>query len=329
MTSKDQILDVAIIGAGHNGLACAAYLARAGLKVALFERRAIFGGTAVTEEFHPGFRNSTASYTVSLLHPTVIRDLRLHEHGLRIVERPLLNYLVETPGKGLRIGPTSADTQRALAARSPRDAERYQAYHEQLDAGVALLKDLLLQTPPTDLRRFGDLWSVIRVGRAFRALPLETQRTVHELFTRSAGDLLDGWFEDEAIKAAYGFDSVVGNYASPYTPGSAYVLLHHAFGEVNGKPGIWGHAIGGMGAITQAMAREAMAHGARIEVDQPVQRVLVEKGRACGLELGNGQVVRARRIVANVNPRFLYLNLLLLLNPHRIRFLNLSQVQVP
>jgi phytoene dehydrogenase-like protein len=310
MKSQDTMLDVAIIGAGHNGLVCAAYLARAGLSVALYERRPVFGGTAVTEQFHPGFRNSTASYTVSLLHPQVIRDLRLAEHGLRIVERPLLNYVAEAPGSGLRIGPASSDTVRALAARSPRDAQRHGAYHAQLNAGVALLKDLLLATPPTDLKRYGDLWSALSVGRRFRGLPLETQRVVHELFTRSAGDFLDGWFEDPGLKAAYGFDSIVGNYASPYTPGSAYVLLHHAFGEVNGKPGIWGHAIGGMGAITQAMAREAMAHGARIEVDQPVERVLVEKGRACGIALANGQVVRARRIVANVNPRFLYLNLL-------------------
>jgi phytoene dehydrogenase-like protein len=310
MNPAETELDVAIIGAGHNGLTCAAYLARKGLKVALFERRGIFGGTAVTEEFHPGFRNSTASYTVSLLHPQVIRDLRLAEHGLKIVERPLLNYVVEKPGSGLRIGPTSADTRQQLSLRSPRDAERYGAYLAQLDAGVALLKDLLLRTPPTDLSRFGDLWSALSFGRSFRALPLETQRVVHELFTRSAGDFLDGWFEDEGIKAAYGFDSVVGNYASPYTPGSAYVLLHHAFGEVNGKKGIWGHAIGGMGAITQAMAKEATGRGARIEVDQPVQRVIVERGRACGLELAGGRVVRARQIAANVNPRFLYLNLL-------------------
>ena len=151
---------------------------------------------------------------------------------------------------------------------------------------------------------------LIRVGRAFRALPLETQRTVHELFTRSAGDLLDGWFEDEAIKAAYGFDSIVGNYASPYTPGSAYVLLHHAFGEVNGKRGIWGHAIGGMGSITKALALEATSHGARIEVDSPVERVLVENGRAAGLKLADGREVRARRVAANVNPRTLYLHML-------------------
>jgi len=310
MKSRDSVLDVAIIGAGHNGLACAAYLARAGLSVTLFERRGIFGGTAVTEEFHPGFRNSTASYTVSLLHPQVIRDLNLHQHGLRIVERPLLNYVVEGPGRGLRIGPGSTDTLRHLAARSPRDAARHGDYQAQLATGVALLKDLLLTTPPTDLKRLGDLWSALSTGRRFRALPLESQRVVHELFTRSAGDFLDGWFEDPGLKAAYGFDSVVGNYASPYTPGSAYVLLHHAFGEVNGKPGIWGHAIGGMGAITQAMAREAQAHGASIELDQPVRRVLVEDGRACGIELHSGRVVRARRVVANVNPRFLLLDLL-------------------
>jgi phytoene dehydrogenase-like protein len=303
-------LDVAIIGAGHNGLTCAAYLAKAGLSVALFERRHVIGGAAVTEEFHPGFKNSTASYTVSLLHPTVIRDLNLAQHGLRIVERALLNYVAEAPGRGLRIGPTGDDTLRELAQRSPRDAQRYAGYQAQLAAGVTLLKDLLLTTPPTNLQRFGDLWSALSIGRRFRALPLEAQRAVHELFTRSAGDLLDGWFEDPALKAAYGFDAVVGNYASPYTPGSAYVLLHHAFGEVNGKPGIWGHAIGGMGAITQAMAREATAHGARIEVEQPVQRIVVERGRACGLTLASGRVVRARHIIANVNPRFLYLNLL-------------------
>jgi phytoene dehydrogenase-like protein len=310
MKEQKEPLDVAIIGAGHNGLTCAAYLARAGLSVGLFERREVFGGTAVTEAFHPGFRNSTASYTVSLLHPQVIRDLRLHQHGLRIVERPLLNYVVEAPDRGLRIGPTGADTLRHLATRAPRDAERYQAYHAQLETGVALLKDLLLATPPTDLKRFGDLWSALSLGRAFRALPLESQRVIHELFTRSAGDLLDGWFEDPALKAAYGFDGIVGNYASPYAAGTAYVLLHHAFGEVNGKSGIWGHAIGGMGAITQAMAREAEAHGARIHTDAGVKRVVVEKGRATGIELADGRVVRARRIAANVNPRMLYLQLL-------------------
>lgn len=303
-------LDVAIIGAGHNGLTCAAYLAKAGLKVALFERRGIYGGTAVTEEFHPGFRNSTASYTVSLLHPAVIRELRLAEHGLTIVERPLQNYVVEGEGRGLRIGPTGADTKRELARRAPRDAERYDAWQAELATAVAMLRDLLTATPPTDLARAGDLWTALKLGRRFRALPIESQRVVHELFTRSAGDVLDGWFEDEGLKAAFGFDSIVGTYASPYTPGSAYVLLHHGFGEVNGKSGQWGHAIGGMGAISRAIAREAEGLGVRIITDAPVQRIRVEHGRACGLLLADGREVRARRIAANVNPRLLYLTLL-------------------
>jgi phytoene dehydrogenase-like protein len=303
--------DVAIIGAGHNGLTCAAYLARAGLKVTLYERRGIAGGTAVTEEFHPGFRNSTASYTVSLLHPKVQADLHLAEHGLTVIERPLQNYLVEAPGRGLALGPTPAHTASALAARGAgADATRLTDFHAYVGQSVGLLKQLLLRTPPTDLRRWRDLLGALSVGNAFRGLSLQAQRSVHELFTRSAGEILDGWFSDEALKAVHGFDAIVGNFASPYTPGSGYVLLHHAFGEVNGKPGLWGHARGGMGAITQAMAREVVRLGGRIELDAPVRRILVEKGRAAGLELEDGRVVRARRIAANVNPRFLHLNLL-------------------
>lgn len=310
MQARPEVLDVAIVGAGHNGLTCAAYLARAGLSVALFERRPVYGGAAVTEEFHPGFRNSTASYAVSLLHPGVIRDLNLARHGLTLLERPLLNYVVEDAGRGLRIGPTGEHTKRELARRSPRDVPRYDAWQQHLGAAVKLLKSLLTATPPTDLSRIRDLWSALKTGRAFRALPIETQRSVHELFTRSAGDVLDGWFDDPALKAAFGFDAIVGTFASPYTPGSAYVLLHHAFGEVNGKPGQWGHAIGGMGAISQAIAREAEAHGARIHVDSPVRRILVEKGRAAGLELADGRIQRARCVAANVDPRTLYLTLL-------------------
>jgi phytoene dehydrogenase-like protein len=310
MSGPADAPDVAIIGAGHNGLTCAAYLAQAGYRVALYERRDIAGGTAVTEEFHPGFRNSTASYTVSLLNPKVIRDLRLAEHGLRIVERPLSNYVVTGHGTGLALGPTADDTRRRVAAVSPGDAARLDDFHRQTSLATDLLKQLLLETPPTDLRRGGDLWSLLRTGWRFRQLPLEAQRSVHELFTRSAGDVLDGWFETDALKGAYGFDAVVGNYASPYTPGSAYVLLHHAFGEVNGRQGAWGHAIGGMGAITQAMAREVGARGGRIELGKPVRRVIVERGRAVAIELEDGAIVTARAIAANVNPRFLYLDLL-------------------
>ena len=249
--------DVVVVGGGHNGLTCACYLAKAGLSVGVFERRSILGGAAVTEEFHPGFRNSTASYTVSLLNPKVIKDLRLVEHGLKVLERPMQNFLPLPDGRALTAGPESARTAASVASFSARDAERLPAYYKMLDAAVALLRSQLLETPPADPRRLRDLWGGLQMGRNFRKLDASVQRDIHELFTRSAGDLLDHWFESDPVKALYGFDAVVGSYASPYTPGSAYVLLHHVFGEVNGKAGVWGHAIGRMGAITQAMAAEA------------------------------------------------------------------------
>ena len=308
-----QAFDVLVIGAGHNGLTCACYLARAGLKVAVFERRHLVGGAAVTEEFHPGFRNSTASYTVSLLDRQVTADLRLHEHGLRIIERPMQNFLPLPGGDALRAGPTLAHTLHDVRRFSTRDAERLPLYLAMLERAVAFLRSQLKRTPPTDLQRFGDLWSALTLGREFRALPRATQQEIHELFTRSAGEILDGWFESEPVKALFGFDSVVGSYASPYTPGSGYVLLHHAFGEVNGKSGVWGHAIGGMGAITQAMAREAQRLGVHIELEAPVQRVLTngtaDGARAIGLELDDGRVFQASRIAANVGPKLLFLKL--------------------
>ncbi len=315
--------DVLVIGGGHNGLTCACYLAKSGLKVAIFERRPIIGGAAVTEEFHPGFRNSTASYTVSLLNPKVITDLRLAEHGLQILERPMQNFLPLPGGDALRAGPEMSRTLAEAARFSPRDAERLPGYFEMLGRAVALLRSMLLQTPPTNLRRFPDLWTALSFGRAFRALPLRTQREIHELFTRSAGELLDSWFEGEALKALYGFDAVVGNYASPYTPGSGYVLLHHAFGEVNGKSGIWGHPRGGMGAITAAMAAEARCLGVHIELEAPVRRVLTQgrrvdgrsasrpiRPKVTGIELEDGRVFTAPQVAANVGPRLLFLQML-------------------
>jgi phytoene dehydrogenase-like protein len=301
---------VVIVGGGHNGLTCACYLAKAGLTVGVFERRGILGGAAVTEEFHPGFRNSTASYTVSLLNPKVIRDLRLAEHGLKILERPMQNFLPLPDGRALTAGPDSASTTAAVRSFSARDAERLPAYYKMLDAAVALLRSQLLETPPADPRRLRDLWGALQMGRRFRKLEAGVQRDIHELFTRSAGDLLDHWFETDAVKALYGFDAVVGNYASPYTPGSGYVLLHHVFGEVNGKTGVWGHAVGGMGAITQAMATEARRLGVTLETDAPVARIVTERNRATGIELEDGRVILGNAIAANVGPKPLYLKLL-------------------
>ena len=302
--------DAVIIGGGHNGLVCACYLAAGGLSVAVFERRSVVGGAAVTEEFHPGFRNSTASYTVSLLHPKVLRDLKLAQHGLSIVERPLANFLPLASGDCLRVGGGLAATQAEVARFSTRDAAALPEYYAMLGRVADVLRALLLQTPPNVGGGIADWLQAWKVGGRLKRLTLPERRDVLDLFTKSAGDLLDRWFESEPIKAAFGFDAVVGNFASPYTPGSAYVLLHHVFGEVNGKRGQWGHAQGGMGAITQAMAKEAQARGVAIFTDSPVARVTVRSARATGIVLANGVEISATRVVANVNPKLLYLRLI-------------------
>lgn len=305
--------DALIVGAGHNGLVCAAYLAAAGLRVIVLERRGVVGGAAVTETFHPGFRNSVASYTVSLLHPRIIRDLELEARGLRLVERPLSNFLPTEDGRYLKVG--AGRTAAELAKFSPRDAARLQAYEERLDSMAEVLRALLLQTPPNVVdgswrEALPEMLRALRVGGRLRRLNLDQRRELLRLFSVSAGDYLDGWFESDPIKAVYGFDGIVGNYASPYSPGSAYVLLHHVFGELNGRKGAWGHAIGGMGAITQAMAAAAVAHGADIRVGNPVREILLENGRAVGVLTESSEAIRASAIISNLNPRLLYESLL-------------------
>lgn len=310
MPAPSSRYDAVIIGGGHNGLTCACYLAAGGLKVAVFERRGIVGGAAVTEEFHPGFRNSTASYTVSLLNPKVIRDLNLAAHGLSIVERPLANFLPLSHGGYLKVGGGMAATQAEVARFSAKDAAALPAYYAMLDRVAGVLRSLLLETPPNVGGGIADWLRAWKVGGRLKGLTLSERRDLLDLFTKSAGEVLDHWFESDPIKAAFGFDAIVGNFASPYTPGSAYVLLHHVFGEVNGKRGTWGHAMGGMGSITQAMATEARARGVEIFAGQSVERVIVGDGRATGIVLADGREIAARRVVANVNPKLLYLQLI-------------------
>lgn len=302
--------DVLIIGGGHNGLVCAAYLAAAGLKVRVLERRGIVGGAAVTEEFHPGFRNSTASYTVSLLNPQVIRDLRLAEHGLRVVERPYANFLPLPDGSAFRLG--GERTQAEVAKWSRRDAERLPEYYAMLDRVVVVLRELMTRAPPNVSDRFvlADWLASYDVAKRLKHLDMRGRRDLLDLFTKSAGELLDHWFESTPLKATLGWDSVVGNFASPYTPGSAYVLLHHVFGEVNGKSGVWGHAIGGMGAITQAIAKECAVRGVTVDTDAGVEQVIVEDGKAVGVTLAGGRELRAKTIVSNLNPKLLYQRLI-------------------
>jgi phytoene dehydrogenase-like protein len=238
--------DAVVVGAGHNGLACACYLARGGLKVKVLERRARVGGAAATEEFHPGFRNSVAAYTVSLLQAKVIRELRLHEHGLRIVERPIANFLPLDRGY-LKVGGGLEATQREFAKFSKRDAERLPEYWARLERVADVLRALALEMPPNVGGGMRDAMAALRTGWRMKTLDMVARRDLLGLFARSAADWLEDWFESDPVKAVFGFDAVVGTFASPYHPGTAYVLLHHCFGEVSGKRGVWGHAIGGMG----------------------------------------------------------------------------------
>jgi phytoene dehydrogenase-like protein len=314
-----QSYDAIVVGAGHNGLTCACYLGRAGLRVKVVERRAVPGGAAVTEEFHPRFRNSVAAYTVSLLNPKVIADLALHQHGLRIVERRVQNFLPTLEGHYLLAG--EGRTPRELAKFSTRDAERYQAFNREIDAVADVLRGLLLQPPPNlvagpslrsllSLRNLGEARRALGVANRLRRLSMAEMRALLDLFTKSAADYLDGWFEGDLVKALFGFDAIVGNYASPHTPGTAYVMLHHALGEVNGKKRVWGHAIGGMGAISAAMVKAAAACGVEIETAAPVRELIIVRDRVAGVVLDDGRMLHADVVAAGVNPKLLYTRLI-------------------
>ena len=298
--------DIAIIGAGHNGLVTAGYLARAGLSVVILEKNDVVGGAALTEEFHPGFRNSVAAYTVSLLHPKVISDLDLYHHGLRIIERPAANFWPIDDSQSLLMPYDRAGRQRAVAKFSKNDAVQLPAFEDAIARAADVLRDLMLRTPPNAGGGIKELVKGLSVGRQLLARNVDDQRFLVDLFTKSVADVLGQWFENRYVKGAFAFDGIVGAYAAPTTPGTAYVLLHHCFGEVNGKRGVWGHAIGGMGAITQALAKSARAAGAEIRLKAAVERINTEDRRATGLMLADGSEIKAKAVAANIGPKLLF-----------------------
>jgi len=298
--------DAILIGGGHNGLTCAFYLARAGYNVCVLERRPIVGGAAITEEFYPGFRNSVASYSVSLLNPKIISEMDLARHGLKIVLRTISYFSPLDDGRYLIVDREKERTAHELGRFSSRDVARYAAYNARLDSIVDLLRSVLMETPPNAGGGLRDLLGALAMGNRVRHLGMEGQRDLVDFFMKSAGDILDFWFETDPLKGLLGFDAITGAYASPYTPGTAYVLLHHVFGEVNGIKGAWGHAIGGMGAITQAMARACAEAGVDIRTDSPVREVVMDRGRASGVVLEDGTAIRGRAVVSNINPKLLY-----------------------
>ena len=304
MTQKH--FDAVIVGGGHNGLVCAFYLANAGLKVKVLERRNIVGGAAVTEEFHPGFKNSTASYTVSLLNPSVIKDMELKENGLEIIKRPISNFLPISDSEFLKVGGSLEATQKQFRKFSNHDAEMLPEYYRRIENVADVLRDLTTKTP---LNLKGGYLNIAKT--IFDLVPIarktnELQEDLFNLFTKSAKDFLDSWFENDHIKACFGFDSIVGNYASPETPGSAYVLLHHVFGEVDGEKGAWGHAVGGMGSITQIMKDVCENKGVEISTNSSVEKIIIENNKAKGVILEDGSKILSDRVVSNLNPKLLF-----------------------
>ena len=299
--------DSVIIGGGHNGLVCAFYLAKAGKTVRVLEARDVVGGAAVTEEFHPGFKNSVASYTVSLLNPKIIADMDLHGHGLEIIERRVNNLWPQHEGDFLAFPVGFEKLKAEIALFSKHDADNLERYFDDIELVANLIRDMLLETPPNAGSGFMEIFKAFKLGNRLRKLSLEEERVAVDIFTKSVSDFLDLYFENDLVKGAFAFDGVVGFYGSPHTPGSAYVLMHHAFGEVNGKKGVWGHAKGGMGSITQAMARAAEGHGVEISTSSPVAEVLIgDDDKAYGVRLANGEQVLGKTIVSNLNPKLLF-----------------------
>jgi len=306
----DKVYDVVIVGAGHNGLTCAAYLARAGLSVKVVERRGVVGGAAVTEEFHPGFRNSVCSYTVGLLNPKIVNELNLYDYGLEIIPRPLSLFVPLQNGGHIKLHPKQEKTRAEIARFSEKDADNLADYEAAIGRLADVVRSLLLETPPNVGGGLGELWKLWKTGRRFQGMGLEEQRELADIMVMSAADYLDRWFEHDATKALFAFDGIVGTLASPYTPGTAYVLLHHCFGDIMAGEGGWGHAVGGMGAISQAMARVAEDAGAEIEVSAPVAEITVSNRRTEGVRLEDGRLIRGRAVAANVGPKLLFLGLM-------------------
>jgi phytoene dehydrogenase-like protein len=300
--------DVVIVGGGHNGLTCAAYLAKAGLDVLVVERREILGGAAATEETWPGYRVSSASYVVSLMPPRIVDELELKRFGYDVsIITP--DYFVPFPdGTSLTLWGDAARDRENIAKLSQHDAEAYAAFDTYFERVAALMKELLFVVPPNLRLRDAASWA-----RAVGRLRGMSGRDVHELvrlFTMSAADFLDEWFDDDRVKGALATQAIIGAWCGPMTPGSAYVLMHHWIGEIEGHFGAWGWVKGGMGAVSAAMARAAQAAGAEIRTGADVRRVAINgEGRATGVELADGSLIRAERVVSNAHPTTTYLDL--------------------
>lgn len=310
MTSSQagRVRDVVVVGGGHNGLACAAYLAKAGLDVVVAERRPVLGGAAVTEELWPGYRVSSASYVVSLLPPRIVGELGLERHGYRVsIVTP--DYFVPFPdGSGLTLWGDTARDAAEIAKFSAADADAYVEFDRYFGRVAHLLKDLLFVVPPK--LTAGDVPKWVAAAARLRRWTGRDVAEAVRLFTMSAADFLNEWFTDERVKGALATQAIIGAWCGPMSPGSAYVLMHHWIGEVAGHDGAWGWVHGGMGGVSQALASAARAAGAEIRTGAAVRRVRIRGGRATGAELDDGSVIAARRLVSSAHPITTYRDLI-------------------
>jgi phytoene dehydrogenase-like protein len=301
------VRDVIVVGGGHNGLACAAYLARGGLDVLVLERRPVLGGAAVTEESWPGYRVSTASYVVSLMPPRIVSELELKRFGYRVSVIEPDYYLPYEDGTSLTLWGDTGKTSQEIAKLSRADADAYPEFDRYLARLGALVHQLMFVIPPN--LRMGDVPRWVALAGRLRRWSGRDVTEVVRLFTLSAADFLAEWFEHEKVMGALATQAIIGAWCGPMSPGSAYVLLHHWMGEVDGHPGAWGWVHGGMGAVSRALAEAARFAGAEVRAESPVRRVVIEGGRAVGVELADGSVLRAHRVVSNAHPVTTYLDL--------------------
>ena len=303
--------DVIIVGGGHNGLATAAYLGRAGLKTLVLERRPVLGGAAVSEHPWPGYTVSTLSYVLSLMPPEVIGELELHRHGLTLYPLQADYYVPFPDGSHLLLTKNPQQAHDAIAKYSPKDADAWPEFSAYLARIAQLVRPLLLMTPPAvGAKSPADLLELARFAWKLKGLDAKGTGDFVKVMTLSVAELLGEWFESPQVKAARCVSGAIGTYGGPYTPGTAYVLLHHYIGEIDGQMAEWAFVRGGTGAVSQAIAEDAREHGAEIRTDAAVARVSVEGNAARGVVLRDGTELKARVVVSNAHPTITFCELL-------------------
>jgi phytoene dehydrogenase-like protein len=303
--------DAIVIGGGHNGLTCAAYLGRAGRKVLVLERRSLVGGCAVTEEVWPGYRISTASYLTSLLQERIIRELELERHGYHVDAKDPAFFSAFPDGRHLFFWQDSQRTLDEIAKFSARDARRFPAFEAHIEKLAQVAESLLLTTPPPfPPHGMGAMVEWLRLAGRIRGLSAAEMAGLVKIFSMSASDFLDEWFESPEVKVTLATDGVIGANGGPRSPGTAYILLHHCMGGVAGHRGLWGFVRGGMGAVSEALAASAKEHGATILTDAPVAQIIVRHGKARGVVLQNGDEYHAPVVASNLDPKRTFLEIL-------------------